>query len=101
MSNHCFSFLEDSYPEICNEAKYCEKHLVEGNYTDSIMRAGKAAEFITRYICEFNHQYSIVSSSQKDKLEILGYKGIINDDIYKRLNRGSLGAMERKRLVGF
>ncbi|MCI5738119.1 MAG: DNA phosphorothioation-dependent restriction protein DptF [Methanobrevibacter ruminantium] len=86
MSNHCFSFLEDSYPEICNEAKYCEKHLVEGNYTDSIMRAGKAAEFITRYICEFNHQYSIVSSSQKDKLEILGYKGIINDDIYKRLN---------------
>ena len=35
MGNHCFSFLEDSYPEICNEAKYCEKHLVEKSYKDS------------------------------------------------------------------
>lgn len=44
MKKHCFSFLEDSYADICNDAMFCEKHLVDGNYKDSIIRAGIASE---------------------------------------------------------
>ena len=50
MKKHCFSFLEDSYADIFNEAMFCEKHLVQKNYIDSILRAGKASEIMTEYI---------------------------------------------------
>ena len=81
MENHCFSFLEDSYSDICNEAKFCEKHLVQKNYVDSIIRAGKASEIITVYICEFEGQEHLISSSQKHRLEMLGYNGFIKNDL--------------------
>ncbi|ADC46173.1 dnd system-associated protein 3 [Methanobrevibacter ruminantium M1] len=86
MKKHCFYFLGDSFADICNEAMFCEKHLVEGNYLDSIIRAGKASEIITVNICELEGQDGLISSGQKKRLEMLGYKGIISYDIYKRLN---------------
>ena len=37
MSNHCFSFLEEEFPDIASECESCEKHYVEGNYTESVL----------------------------------------------------------------
>ena len=85
MKNHCFSFLEDSYADICDDAMFCEKHLVEGNYLDSIIRAGIASEKITLTICEFV-DLDFISPSQKKRLETLFYNGFIGEDIKKILN---------------
>ena len=78
MKNHCFSFLEDSYADICNEAMFCEKHLVQNNFQDSIIRAGKASEIMTEYICEFENQDYLIRSSQKNRLNKLVYNGTIS-----------------------
>ena len=85
MKKHCFSFLEDSYADICNDAMFCEKHLVEGNYKDSIMRAGMASEKITLTICEFA-DLDFISPSQKKRLDTLFYNGVIGKDIKNILN---------------
>lgn len=86
MKNHCFSFLEDSYADVCNEAMFCEKHLVQKNFLDSIIRAGKASEIMTVYICEFENQDYLISSSQKKRLDKLVYNGTIPSDLYDKLN---------------
>ena len=86
MKKHCFSFLEDSYADICNEAMFCEKHLVQKNYIDSILRAGKASEIMTEYICEFENQDYLISSSQKNRLNKLVYNGTITSSLYDELN---------------
>lgn len=86
MKNHCFSFLEDSYADICNESMFCEKHLVEKNYVDSILRAGKASEIMTQYICEFENQDYLISSGQKNRLKKLVYNGTISSNLYDELN---------------
>ena len=86
MKNHCFSFLEDSYADICNEAMFCEKHLVQNNFQDSIIRAGKASEIMTEYICEFENQDYLIRSSQKNRLNKLVYNGTISSDLYDKLN---------------
>lgn len=52
MSNHCFSFLEDDFPNISSECENCEILLVEGHYDDSIKRAGKACEIISKIIAK-------------------------------------------------
>lgn len=52
MSNYCFSFLEEDFPSISSECKNCEKLLVEGYYDDSIKRAGKACELISKEIAK-------------------------------------------------
>ena len=85
MKKHCFYFLGDSFADICNEAMFCEKHLVEGNYKDSIFRAGMASEKITITICEFA-DLDFISPSQKKRLETLLYNGIIGSDMKKILN---------------
>ena len=85
MKKHCFSFLEDSYADICNDAMFCEKHLVDGNYLDSIIRAGMASEKITITICELV-DLDFISPSQKKRLETLYYNGFIDEDIKKTLN---------------
>ena len=61
-----------------------EKHLVNGNYSDSIFRLGKAAEFITISICEFEDMDWLITKGQKKMLEQLGYKGKITKDIFKK-----------------
>lgn len=86
MKNHCFSFLEDSYADVCNEAMFCEKHLVQKNFVDSILRAGKASEIMTQYICEFENQDYLISSSQKNRLKKLVYNGTISNSLYDELN---------------
>ena len=86
MKNHCFSFLEDSYADICNEAMYCEKHLVQKNFVDSILRAGKASEIMTVYICEFENQDYLISSGQKNRLKQLVYNGTIPSSLFDELN---------------
>lgn len=85
MKNHCFYFLKDSYEDICNEAMFCEKHLINDNFIDSIIRAGKASEIITRYICEFENQDHIMTSSQDYKLGYLVDYEYIPSDIYDKL----------------
>lgn len=84
MKKHCFEFLGDSYADICNEAMFCEKHLVEGNYLDSIIRAGITSEKITLTICELEDLF--ISPSQKKRIETLFYEGHIDYDIKKRLH---------------
>ena len=86
MKNHCFSFLEDSYADVCNEAMFCEKHLVQKNYVDSILRAGKASEIMTQYICEFEDQDYLIRSGQKNRLKNLVYNGTISNSLYDELN---------------
>ena len=86
MKNHCFSFLEDSYADVCNEAMFCEKHLVQKNFVDSILRAGKASEIMTQYICEFENQDYLISSGQKNRLKKLVYNGTISNSLYDELN---------------
>ena len=86
MKNHCFSFLEDSYADICNEAMFCEKHLVQKNYVDSILRAGKASEILTEYICEFENQDCLIISGQKNRLIKLFKNGTISSSLYDELN---------------
>lgn len=85
MSNHCFSFLEDSFSDICDDAMFCEKHLVEKSYKDSIIRAGIASERITIYICEFVKRDKFIIYGQRKRLEKLFYNGFIPNDIYQRL----------------
>ena len=84
MNKHCFSFLENSFAVINNEAMAAEKHLVNENYTDSIFRIGKAAEFITISICEFEGMDWLIPKGQKKMLEQLAYKGKITNDIFKK-----------------
>lgn len=84
MNKHCFSFLESSFAIINNEAMAAEKHLVNGNYADSIFRLGKAAEFITISICEFEEMDWLITKGQKKMLEQLAYKGKITKDIFKK-----------------
>lgn len=86
MNKHCFSFLEDTYSDICNEAMFCEKHLVEKNFKDSIIHAGIASEIITKYIYEYVNRDKYIIYSQKKILEKLFYNGFIPDDIYQRLD---------------
>lgn len=50
MSDYCFLFLEEEFPDISNQCWLCEKHLVEKNYEESLFRAGKACEYITKEI---------------------------------------------------
>ncbi len=86
MKNHCFSFLEDSYSDVCDEAMFCEKHLVQKNFVDSIIRAGKASEIMTQYICEFENQDYLIRSGQKNRLKELAYNGTISNRLYDELN---------------
>ena len=84
MDQHCFSFLESSFSVINDEAMAGEKHLVNGNYIDSIFRMGKAAEFITVSISEFEGMDWLITKGQKKMLEQLAYKGKIPNDIFKK-----------------
>ena len=61
-----------------------EKHLVNENFSDSIFRLGKAAEFITISICEFEDMDWLITKGQKKMLEQLAYKGKIRNDIFKK-----------------
>ena len=56
----------------------CEKHLVEGRYKDSIIRAGMASEKITLTICELEDLF--ISPSQKKRIETLFYEGYIEEE---------------------
>ena len=87
MQNHCFSFLENRFSTISNEAMYGEKHLVDENYIDSIFRIGKAAELITVSICEFEDKGYLINKGQKNMLEQLAYKGKLTNEIYKKLEK--------------
>lgn len=82
MEKHCCSFLEDSFSDINEETLYCEKHLVNENYTDSIFRAGKAAEFVVKEICEFEELYSLKRESQAYIVSELRKKRIIPRKIF-------------------
>ncbi len=84
MKKHCFDFLGDSYSEICQDAMSCEKHLVEGRYKDSIIRAGMASEKITLTICELEDLF--ISPSQKKRIETLFYEGYVDEYTKKRLH---------------
>ena len=84
MGNHCFSFLEDSYADICNEAMFCEKHLVEGYYADSIIRAGRALEIITENICEFSDLDYLKREGLYNRLIVLFNEGIIDDNLFEK-----------------
>lgn len=86
MEEYCFAFLENSFYDIAIEAKMAEKHLVNGNYIDSIIRIGKASEILTINICEFEDKDYLVSKAQKYRLNQLEYKGYIPNGIYKKLD---------------
>lgn len=60
----------------------CEKHLVNENYIDSIFRAGKAAEYIVKEICEFEKLYSLKRESQSTIIYTLKNKKIIPKEIF-------------------
>ena len=82
MSKHCFSFLEDDYKEISSNCETAEEYLVEGKYTDSIIRAGKACELISKEIATSNNLEYLNEKMQDDRLNELIYsKMIIPDDI--------------------
>ena len=98
MQNHCFSFLENRFSTISNEAMYGEKHLVNENYIDSIFRIGKAAELITVSICEFEDKGYLITKGQKNMLNQLAYKGILTNEIYKKLE--SLRKLRNKAAHG-
>jgi len=74
MDNHCFSFLEEDFPKISSECFACEKHLVEGNYSDSIIRAGKACEFITQEIAINIGKPDLNQETQNERLNVLIYR---------------------------
>ena len=86
MQGYCFSFLEDSFEDIAKEARFAEKHIVNENYQDSIIRIAKACEILTATICEFEDMDYLIQRGQRNRLEKLGYKGIIPVDIYRKLN---------------
>lgn len=73
MSNHCFSFLEDDFPKISSECEECEILLVEEHYVDSIKRAGKACELISKVIAKNINRNDLLTKevSQYDILEVL------------------------------
>ncbi|MCQ2737844.1 MAG: hypothetical protein MJ224_04495 [archaeon] len=87
MENHCFYFLKDMYPIIVNECAASERFLVDGLYTESIMRAGKAAEIITETVCNFEELDFIVRLGQARRLEELGYKSVLPYEIYTKLDK--------------
>ena len=82
MEKHCCSFLENSFSDINEETLYCEKHLVNENYIDSIFRAGKAAEYIVKEICEFERLFSLKRESQSTIVYTLKNKKIIPREIF-------------------
>ena len=82
MEKHCCSFLENSFSDINEETLFCEKHLVNENYIDSIFRAGKAAEYIVKEICEFEKLYSLKRESQSTIVYTLKNKKIIPREIF-------------------
>lgn len=82
MIEHCCSFLENSFSDINEEVMNCEKHLVNENYIDSIFRAGKAAEYIVKEICEFEKLYSLKRESQSTIIYTLKNKKIIPKEIF-------------------
>ena len=86
MEKHCFSFLEEGYGDICNEAMFCEKYLVEKKYFKSIIRAGITAEKITIYICKFEEIDYVQGSGQKKRLKMLLNGNVISDVLFKKLN---------------
>lgn len=85
MSNHCFSFLEEEFPDIASECESCEKHYVEGNYTESVFRAGKAAEFIAIFIAEDNGFQEFYN--QKARLIALSRKNLFPTKIEVNFNK--------------
>lgn len=85
MSEYCFSFLEDEFPDIASECEYCEKHYVEGNYTESVFRAGRACEFISIKIAEDNGFQEFYN--QKARLFALSRKNLFPRTIEINFNR--------------
>ncbi len=71
MSNHCFSFLEDDFPNISSECEECEKLLVEGYYKASIKSAGKACEFISKEVAKNINRKDLVYKKQYPRLNAL------------------------------
>lgn len=71
MSNHCFMFLESEFPEISSQCELCEKHLVEKNYEESLFRAGKACEVITKKISENIGHQELIEIDQFHRLKKL------------------------------
>ena len=71
MSKHCFLFLEMEFPDISSECKSCEKHLVEKNYEESLFRAGKACELITKEIAINIEKPELVELDQYERLQYL------------------------------
>lgn len=85
MSDYCFSFLEEEFQDIASECESCEKHYVEGNYTESVIRAGKAAEFISIFIAEDNGFQEFYN--QKARLIALSRKNLFPTKIEVNFNK--------------
>lgn len=86
MSNNCFSFLEKDFPKIYIECENCEKHFVEENYIDSIVRAGKACELISKEISTASGYDELNNKTQRDRMETLKRKFIIPEIIVRKFN---------------
>ena len=84
MPNHCFSFLEEDFPKISEECETCEKHLVEENYLDSIIHAGKACELITQEIAINNGRDDLNELDQYNRLNQLIYDLFLIPDKFNR-----------------
>ena len=69
MEENCFNFLDDGFGEISEECFYCEKHLVNKDYKDSVFRAGTAAEKIVTLICEIENLDYLSRQNQKRKIK--------------------------------
>lgn len=71
MSKHCFLFLEKEFSDISSECESCEKHLVEKNFEESLFRAGKACELITKEIAINIEKPELVELNQYERLNHL------------------------------
>ena len=80
MAINCFSYLEKDFPSIYSECENCEKHLVENNFVDSIVRAGKACELISKDVASNAGYDELNDKNQENRVEILKRKMIIPDN---------------------
>lgn len=85
--DNCFSFLNNMFNSIYIECEASTNLLLKELYIESITRTGKAAELITESICEYEDLDYLNRKSQKERLEILGYKSIIPIDEYRKFNQ--------------
>ncbi|WP_042708348.1 DNA phosphorothioation-dependent restriction protein DptF [Methanobrevibacter wolinii] len=92
MEENCFNFLDDGFGEISEECFYCEKHLVNKDYKDSIFRAGTAAEKIVTLICEIENLDYLSRQNQKRKI-----KGLVDIKVIPVKLEGNFEFVRRAR----